>query len=158
MNPQLNLLSTWFQASIQGPQGWDLVVNWIMERVKKTRKKSSKWRIMKSTSLFNNCRVEDDEDGETQEDDISRSRSMPMLPPRVMVESPSDPSPVTSRPRSRHSVMRPSSLRYKDIATYKNLKMFIEWVMMVWWIPGCCLCSTWGWRGPWERCRAVCLD
>ena len=77
---------------------------------------------MKSTSLFNNCRVDDDEDGETQEDDISRSRSMPMLPPRVMVESPSDPSPVTSRPRSRHSVMRPSSLRYRDIATDKQLE------------------------------------
>ena len=98
------------KASIQGPQGWDLIVNWIMERVKRT-KKSARWRI-RSKSLYDTTVGDETEMEEFYDDDMSKS--LPVLP-RLVVETPSDasPSPVSSRSRSRPALPRPASLRSK---------------------------------------------
>ena len=93
------------QANIQGPQGWDLIVNWIMERVKRT-KNSTRWR-KRSKSMY----PTEGPDQEIEEDD--KSRSMPLLP-IVTLETPSGlHSPVSfcSRAISRPSLSRAGSLR-----------------------------------------------
>ena len=99
----------YFQASIQGPQGWDVVVNWIMERVKRT-KKSTRWR-MRSKSLYD---IGSQKSEDEEEDD--KSRSLPHLP-IVLLETPSGAtSPINtwSKTRSRPSM---ASLRQKNLAS-----------------------------------------
>ena len=73
------------QASIQGPQGWDIVTNWIVEKVRRT-KRSTRW---------------------------GRRGPVPHVPsprlPILRVESPSgDTSPVM---QARAVTVRPSFLR-----------------------------------------------
>ena len=78
------------QASIQGPQGWDIVTNWIVEKVRRT-KRSTRWRRRGPAPS------------------VSRAR-LPIL----TVESPSgDNSPVTEARNvtEKASALRATSLR-----------------------------------------------
>ena len=89
------------EASIQGPQGWDLVVNWIMERIKRTR--TTRWRRRSKS----HAKVKEEPVAlSLTEDDVSRS--LP-IPPIVVLETPSGPtSPIRD---GRTGLSRASSLR-----------------------------------------------
>ena len=92
------------EASIQGPQGWDLVVNWIMERVNRTRR--TRWRKRRKSS-----HKPLEESPALTEDDVSRRLPLLPLPPIVVLETPSGSTTPIREGRCPSSLSRASSLR-----------------------------------------------
>ena len=92
------------EASIQGPQGWDLVVNWIMERINRTRR--TRWRKRRKS---HQKAVE--ESPVLVEDDVSRRLPQLPLPPLVVLETPSGSTTPLRECPGRSSLSRASSLR-----------------------------------------------
>ena len=104
------------EASIQGPQGWDLILNWIMERVKRTRR--SRWRRRRRSKSKDR-----EESFGMAEDDISRS--VP-LPPIVVLETPSgSTSPIRD---VRSTLSRASSLRSSNTTLRDPWMMSLHYV------------------------------
>ena len=92
-----------FQASIQGPQGWDLLMHWILERVKKTKKTKKRKRSKSLDDTENQIFIEE-KNGE-------KTKSLPSLP-IVVLEVPSPENSRISTPvRTRPCLSRASSVR-----------------------------------------------